>query len=161
MKLTPHDIQSQEFGIKSKGFDKEEVTSFLTKVSESLENEILENDRLKKELDKMKESLDEFEKRENILRDTLISAQKFSNEIKTNANKEYDLIIKEAEIKSEEIISQAIKRQQDIKEEIRNLKLRRKEIENNILNMLNSLKEIIESYRNVDEEFEKVEYLSK
>jgi hypothetical protein len=27
--------------------------------------------------------------------------------------------------------------------------------------MLNSLKEIIESYRNVDEEFEKVEYLSK
>ncbi|MCI0470737.1 MAG: DivIVA domain-containing protein [Candidatus Aminicenantes bacterium] len=161
MKLTPQDIVTQQFSVRVKGYDKEEVSQFLRQTAQMLENEILENGKLKKDLETMKDSLSKFEKREEVLRETLISAQKFSSEIKLNADREAELIIKEAEIKAEEVIDHALSRHKLLKEEIRNLKFKRKEIESDIINMLNSLKELIESYRKDDEEFEKIEYMSK
>jgi cell division initiation protein len=161
MKVTPQDILSQKFTMKVKGYDREEVNHFLVQIAEVMENEILEREKYKKELDKIKEKLSQLQKREDVLRDTLISAQKFSHEIKMNAERESELIIKEAEIKGEAIVNNAVTRQRELKEEIRNLKFKRVEIENDIVNMLNSLKELIESYRRDDEEFEKIEYLAK
>lgn len=161
MKLTPQDIMSQKFNVTMRGYDKQEVNHFLIQIAEIMENEILERERLKKELDKVKDKLAKFAKREEVLRETLISAQKFSHEIKSNAERETELIIKEAEIKGEAIINDAVNRQRDLKEEIRTLKFKRSEIENDIINMLNSLKELIESYRRDDDEFEKIEYIAK
>ncbi len=63
-------------------------------------------------------------------------------------------------MKAEEIINFARNRQRDLNSEIKNLKFKRKEIENDLLNMLSSLKELIESYRKEDDEFEKIEFLS-
>ena len=161
MKLTPQDILNQEFKIKVKGFDKDEVKYFLIQVAEFLESEIIEKEKVRKELEKKKENLAKLKKREDILRETLISAQKFSHEIKTNAERESDLIIREAEIKAEEVVNNALVRRKELREEIKNLKFKRMEIENEIVNMLDSLKQMIESYRKEDDDFEKVEYLSK
>ncbi len=161
MKLMPQDILTQNFSVKIRGFDKEEVKNYLVQVAEVLENEVQERENIKREIERLREKLSKFEKREEILRDTLVSAQKFSNEIKSNSEKEVELIIKEAEMKAEEIINHAIERRKDLKEGIRNLKIKRKEIENDMVNMLNSLKDVIESYHEQDKEFDKVEYLSK
>jgi len=161
MKLTPQDIMNQSFTIKVKGFDKDEVNHFLIQVAELVENLVLERESQKKELDKVKEKLLQLQKREDVLRDTLISAQKFSHEIKMNAERESELVIKDAEIKAEAIVNTAINRQRSLKEEIRSLKFKRVEIENDIVNMLNSLRELIESYRKDDEDFEKVEYMAR
>lgn len=161
MKITPQDILTQEFNTKVKGFDKDEVKNFLTQIAEIMESENLEREKLKKEIDSLRENLFKLEKRENILRDTLVSAQKFSVEIKSNAEKEAELRIKEAEMKAEEIVNDAVKRRSDLKDEIKNLKFKRKEIESDIINLLNSLKELIESYHKEDEEFDKIEYLNK
>ena len=161
MKLTPQEISTQQFKMRGKGFDKEEVTGFLMQVAERLENEILEKDRLKKKVGKLNEVLSKYERKESLLKETLIAAQKFSQEIKANAEKEVELMIKEAEVKGEEIIKRAFTREQELREEVRNLKFKRQEMENDIINMLDSLKELIESYHKDDEEFDKVEYLSK
>jgi cell division initiation protein len=161
MKLTPQDILNQQFSMKMKGYDKDEVNHFLMQIAEMLEHEILEREHLKKEFERFKEKVAKFEKKEDVLRDTLISAQKFSHEIKMNAEREAELVIKEAEIKAESIVNNAISRQREIKEEIRNLKFKRIEMENDIINMLSSLKELIETYRKEDEDFEKIEYLAK
>lgn len=161
MKLTPQEILTQKFNLRGKGYDKDEVSAFLGQVAEMLEHDSLEKEELKKEVDRLKKFLAKFEKREDILRDTLIAAQKFSEEIKTNARREAELVIKEAEIKAEDIIGSAMNRQRELREEVRNLKFKRQEIESDLLNMLNSLKELIESYRKDDEEFDKVEYLEK
>jgi cell division initiation protein len=111
MKLTPQDILNQQFSIKMKGFGKDEVNHFLMQIAEELEHEILERGQLKNEFERFKEKVTKFEKREDVLRDTLISAQKFSHEIKMNAEREAELVIKEAEIKAESIINNAISRQ--------------------------------------------------
>lgn len=161
MKLTSQDIMGQNFNKKMNGYDREEVHQFLTLIAETLENEILEKEKIKKKFEKTKEALLKFERREEILRDTLVSAQRFSKDIKSNSEKEAEIIIKEAEMRGEEIINDALVRQKALKNEIKNLKFKRKEIENDLINMLNSLKELIESYHIEDEDFEKVEYLSK
>ena len=107
MILTPQDIQGQVFNKKVNGYDKDEVKQFLVLVSEALENEIIEKEKIRKKYDKTKEALLKFEKREDILRDTLVSAQRFSKDIKKNSEKEAEMIIKESEMKGEEIINNA------------------------------------------------------
>jgi len=160
MTLTPQDILNQKFTLKSKGYDKDEVQHFLIQIAEIIEARALEREQLKKELEQQRERLNQLQKREDVLRDTLISAQKFSHEIRSNAEKEAELMIKEAEIKAEAIINTAVSRQRELKEEIRSLKFKRTEIENEVVSMLNSLREVIESYNKDDEDFEKVEYMS-
>lgn len=161
MKITPQDILTQEFNVKVKGFDKDEVKNFLTQIAEIMESENLEKEKLRKEIDSLKVNLFKLEKQEHLLRDTLISAQKFSAEIKTSGEREAELRIKEAEMKAEEIINDAVQRRSGLKDEIKSLKFKRREIESDIINLLNSLKELIESYHKEDEEFDKVEYLNK
>ena len=161
MKLTPQEILSQTFSKKLKGFDGNEVRNFLQQVAETLESEIQEKEELRKGMERLRESLAKLERKEELLRDTLIAAQKFSSEIKANSHKEAELITKDAEIKSEEIVKHAAIRQMAIREEIKNLQFKRREIESDIIHLLNSLKELIETYHKQDEEFDKIEYLGK
>jgi len=161
MKLTPQEILNQTFSIKIKGFHPDEVKNFLQQIAETLESEIQEKEELKAKMEKLRENLGKLEKKEELLRDTLIAAQKFSSEIKANSHKEAELITRDAEMKSEEIIKHAVVRQMAIKEEIKNLQFKRKEIESDIIHLLNSLKELIETYHKQDEEFGKIEYMGK
>jgi cell division initiation protein len=161
MKLTPQEILNQVFSKKLKGYNPEEVKGFLQQIVETMEMEIQEKETLKAKMEKLRENLARIEKKEELLRDTLIAAQKFSSEIKINSHKEAELIIKDAEMKSEEIIKHAFSRQMAIKEEIKSLQFKRKEIENDIIHLLNSLKELIETYHKQDEEFDKIEYMGK
>ncbi|MCX6558487.1 MAG: DivIVA domain-containing protein [Candidatus Aminicenantes bacterium] len=161
MKLTPQEILNQVFSKKFKGYNPDEVKNFLQQIVETMESEIQEKEALKTKMEKLRESLAKIEKKEELLRDTLIAAQKFSSEIKINSHKEAELIIKDAEMKSEEIVKHAFTRQMAIKEEINSLQFKRKEIENDIIHLLNSLKELIETYHKQDEEFDKIEYLGK
>jgi cell division initiation protein len=161
MKLTPQEIAIQVFSTKIKGYNPEEVKNFLQQVVETIESEIQEKEAWKAKTEKLRESLARMEKKEELLRDTLIAAQKFSSEIKINSHKEAELIIKDAEMKSEEIVKHAFSRQMAIKEEIKSLQFKRKEIENDIIHLLNSLKELIETYHKQDEQFDKIEYMGK
>lgn len=161
MKLTPQEITNQEFSTKMRGFDKDEVKDFLLQIAGAIESEILEKEELKKELENQKGTLSKLRKKEELLRETLISAQKFSHDIKHSAERESDIIVKEAEIKADEILNDAMSRQKTLREEIRHLQYKRKEIESDLINTLNSLKELIESYQKEDEAFDKVEYLKK
>ncbi|MCJ7524211.1 MAG: DivIVA domain-containing protein [Candidatus Aminicenantes bacterium] len=161
MKLTPQEILSQTFSVKIKGFHPDEVKSFLQQIAETLESEIQEKEEMKTKIEKLRENLGKLEKKEELLRDTLIAAQKFSSEIKANSHKEAELITRDAEMKSEEIIKHAAIRQMAIREEIKNLQFKRKEIESDIIHLLNSLKELIETYHKQDEEFDKIEYMGK
>jgi cell division initiation protein len=161
MKLTTQEILSQTFSSKFKGLDPVEVKNFLQQVAETLESEIQEKEELKGNMERLRESLAKLERKEELLRDTLIAAQKFSSEIKANSHREAELITKDAEIKSDEIVKHAVVRQMAIREEIKNLQFKRKEIESDIIHLLNSLKELIETYHKQDEEFDKIEYLGK
>jgi len=112
--LTPLEIQKQIFARKLKGFDPDEVRAYLHMVAEEIEILIRDVDRLSRENLMLREDLDDHNQRERILKDTLLSAQKVSEDVKMNARKEAELIVKDAELLSERLVSQAMSRVADL-----------------------------------------------
>src|SRR5207247_1918674 len=51
MKITPHDVQQQEFKSRLRGYDCEEVEAFLRTVSDAMEDLVKENAALKEALE--------------------------------------------------------------------------------------------------------------
>ena len=62
----------------------------------------------------LREDLDDHSQRERILKDTLLSAQKVSEDVRANARKEAELIVKDAELLSDRLMSQAQSRMADL-----------------------------------------------
>jgi cell division initiation protein len=108
MKITPLDIQQQQFkGKLFGGLDQEDVDAFLQTISQEMENLSRENADMKEQIRRNADSLAEFSSREVQLRDTILAAQKITEEMKANSQKEATLIISEAEINAERILADA------------------------------------------------------
>ncbi|MCS7215118.1 MAG: DivIVA domain-containing protein [Thermodesulfovibrio sp.] len=122
MRITPIDIQQKQFKVKLRGFDMEEVYSFLELVREELEELLKENSMLKEKVTLLENQLEEYKKIEQSIRDTLMTAQRLVEDYQTNARKEAELIIKEAELKAENIIKEAQEKVVKIHEDIVDLK---------------------------------------
>lgn len=120
--ITPLDIQNKQFRMKFRGFDVEEVSSFLELIREELEELLREHATLKDQLNRADEQLIEYRNMEVTLRETLLVAQQMVQEYKTNARKEAELIKREAELEAENIIKQAQEKVIKIHEDIVDLK---------------------------------------
>lgn len=107
MKLTPMDIQQVAFKVRFRGYDKEEVDSFLDTVCAELEARIKEDTDLREKLASMEIQMGELKKKETALTNTLLSVQHATEEMKSAAQREAALIVKEAEVKAEEIAKEA------------------------------------------------------
>ncbi len=143
MRITPSDIEKQEFSVKMRGYDKEEVRNFLLFIAQELSNLLLEMNELKKKYLQAEERIKEMESREKILKETLIAAQRFSEELKANAKKEAEIMIKEAELKADQIISKAMERLREINMSINRMKAEKQNIINQIKVFALSLQELI------------------
>ena len=115
MKLSPLLIKKQEFEKSMRGYNVDEVQTFLDKISSEMEELIDENEILKQEVASLNHKVEEFQKIEKNLQDTLIKTQETSAEVIDSAKKNSALIIKEAEIKASQIVQNA----EDISNEIR------------------------------------------
>ncbi len=122
MRITPLDIQQKQFPVRFRGFDMEEVYAFLEVIREEMEDLIRENASLKEQLHRTEAQLQEYREMENTLRETLLTAQQLVEDYKTNARKEAELIIKEAEMKADAIIKEAQEKVIKIHEDIVDLK---------------------------------------
>ena len=125
-RLTPLEIQKQTFGRSLKGYTVDDVRAYLHLVAEEMENLLKDSERLSRENSLLREEVLEHSQREGILKDTLLSAQRVSEEVKANAQKEAELIVKDAELLSERIMDQAMSRVGDLQKTIQELKLQRR-----------------------------------
>lgn len=122
MRITPLDIQQKQFSTRLRGFDMEEVDSFLELIREEMEELLRENANLREEARRFEKQLKEYKNLEQTLQSTLISTQQISEEYKSTARKDADLMIKEAELKAQEIIKDAQEKVVKIHEDITDLK---------------------------------------
>ncbi|GBE36352.1 septum site-determining protein DivIVA [bacterium BMS3Bbin07] len=122
MRITPLDIQQKQFPVKFRGFDVEEVFAFLEVIREEMEDLLRENASLKEHHHRSEAQLQEFRDMENTLRETLMTAQQMVEDYKTNARKEAELILREAELKADSLIKDAQERVVKIHEDIVDLK---------------------------------------
>jgi cell division initiation protein len=119
--MTPLDIQQAGFKVRIRGYDRREVDAFLDALSEDYEGLVKENNALKEKLADLEIQVLEFKKKESTLNSTLMKAQDLVEEMKGHAVREGDLIIKEAELKSEEAAKAARERLAELRREILDL----------------------------------------
>ena len=104
MKITPHDVQQQEFKSRLRGYDCEEVEAFLRTVSDAMEDLVKENAALKEDLEATRGQVEILRLKESALNDLLVSTQRMTENLKQAAQREADLILKEAELKAEDVM---------------------------------------------------------
>jgi cell division initiation protein len=104
MHITPLEIRKQPFR-KSMfgGLDKSHVESFLEQIASEFEEIRKENDSLSSKIKEMSTDLERYKRIENTLNETLLTAQRVTDEARTNAQKEAELIIKEAQLTAEKL----------------------------------------------------------
>jgi cell division initiation protein len=125
MKITPLDIRKQEFKKSFKGYDKNEVDIFLEMTAKEVENLIRENKSMQEQLRDLDLKVEDYKRMEKTLQDTLTSAQKTTDEIRRNARKEAEMIIKKAKIEASEILEDVQSQLRDLKNQISALKNQR------------------------------------
>lgn len=123
MKLTPLDIRKQTFKKKGMGgLDPGEVQAFLEMVAAELEELIRENTSLAERMQGLDGKIEDYRRMEKTLQDTLMSAQKTSDELRDNAERRAELLLREAQFKADQIIGEARARLMDLQRQIADLK---------------------------------------
>ncbi len=144
MKLTPLDLQQQTFPKTVRGYDPKQVDAFLGLVRSEWETLIRENQRFKEELTRKEAQVQEYQEKERILRETLITAQRMSNDIKQTAKKEAEIVVGQAELQADKIIHQAHGRLTQLIDEINELKRQRAEFEGKLSGILEAHRRLLD-----------------
>jgi cell division initiation protein len=129
MKITPLDIQQQQFRVRFRGFDMVEVDNFLDLLANEFEELLKENSQIREEDRRKMERITQLEAGEREVRDTLVSVQRITEEMKNNARREGELIIEEAKLNARKILESAQAQASQVVAEINQLKRQRAEFE--------------------------------
>lgn len=144
MRITPLDIQQKQFPMKFRGFDVEEVYAFLEIVREEMEDLLRENASLKEQVHRAENQIKEYRDMETTLRETLMTAQQMVEEYKTNARKEAELLIREAEVKADGVMKEAQDKVVKIHEDIVDLKGIRRHFKEELKRLIESHMRMLE-----------------
>jgi len=125
MKITPLDIQQKQFRSVFRGLHQEEVAAFLDMVRIEMEGLVRDNASLKDNNRRLAEDLEDYKERDRAIKDTLMMAQRMTEDIRQGASKEADILMAEARTQAEQIVAAAHDRMLQLVEEINDLKSQR------------------------------------
>jgi len=150
-----------KFSRTLRGYDPEEVNTFLDKIISQVEemvDELKQKDRKIAELQtfelenkNLKDKIAQYERMESTINKTIIMAQKTSEQVKMSAHDESETIIEDAKNNANRIVNEALIRAEKTEREA-NL-LRR-----NINIFKRRVKDIIQAQLEVVDEFDQVEF---
>lgn len=144
MKISPMDIQRQTFGEKFRGLDRDEVRAYLTIVAEEVAALQMERDRLAQEVQSLSSLIDEHRQRETILKNTLLTAQRLSEEIRDAARKQAESVVKEAEIQADRLVELAQSRAHEVEHGILDLRAHRTSLRTDIRALITRLGHLLD-----------------
>jgi cell division initiation protein len=147
MKVSPLDLRQLRFRTTFRGFDRAEVQALLAEVADDYENALREVDRLRQEVSKIEAMLNQHREHERDLRNTMITAQKVSEDIRANADAQAKQIVREAEGRSDLLLQKTQARLEDVQREIDGMKLKRREVENSLEASIVTLRSTLEFVR--------------
>jgi cell division initiation protein len=160
-RLTPLEIQKHRFSRRWKGLDPTEVGAFLDMAAEEMEALARENAGLVGRIRGLEEENSEHRERERILKDTLLSAQRASEDIRGAAQTKAELMVQEAEDSAERLTHNALQRAAEIEKAIHDLKLQRANFRLEIQKMLDLFQQALEMDKQQDEQERPLSYLRR
>jgi cell division initiation protein len=147
MKVSPLDLRQLRFRTTFRGFDKAEVMALIAEVTDDYENALSELDRMRQEVAKMEALFNQHREHERDLRDTLITAQRVSEDIRTNADAQARNIMREAEGRSDLLLQKTQARLEDVQREIDGMKMKRREVETTLESTISTLRNTLDFVR--------------
>ena len=145
--VTPLDLRQPRFAAAMRGFDRNEVITFLEEAANDYENALRENDRLRQDIARLEASLNQYRELEGSLKTTLMSAQKVADDMRENATQEAARIVREAEGRAELLLEKGQARLEDVERETDSLRLKRREAQTSIEATISTLQNTLDFVR--------------
>jgi cell division initiation protein len=118
------------------GYDKAGVDQFLEILAGEIERLHRQYQDLQEELAHAKSALAEMRDREATLKETLLTTQKVTDELKANARREAELLLTDAEMRAERVMRNAEDRRLQLIEEIQEIKRQKIDFETSLRSLL-------------------------
>jgi len=155
--ITPLDVDQKQFRMVLRGYDPNEVNTFLSQVSRELEDLVRENKNLEEELRRRDEALREYRQNESRLREALVSAGRMTEEIKESARKEAELIRAEAELHADKIVASSRERVVALTEQYHVLRRQKARLLGELGGILEAHRRLVETHEELDREASRAE----
>lgn len=140
IKVTPIDIQQKRFHIGFRGYERTEVEMFLDLIRDEMESLIRELTELREFKQSYDQRLHELSEKEEVVKKTMFMTQKLMEDQRDNARREAALIIKDAEIRTHQIVGSSHEEKARLDAEIRELNRRKH-------HFLEDLKKVIQMHQ--------------
>ena len=144
MGVTPLVIKQKEFSTRFRGFDVQEVDTFLEEVAREFESQETAIEQLRQENHRLNLENQGYRKREESMRNAMIQSQKVLDQMKENAEKSAQVTIANAEVEAEKILNRTHKRLSQLHSDITELKRQRIQLEMQISSVLESHSRLLE-----------------
>ena len=122
MALTPVEIRHTRPGRRPFGYDRRATDRLLDEIASSFEDVWRERADLRDDLEELEAELARQKELEAALRNTLLSAERMADDVRSQARREADVLVAEARVAAREITSGAEAERERIKADIRRLR---------------------------------------
>jgi cell division initiation protein len=122
MSLTPVEIRHVKLGRRPFGYDRRVTDDLLGDIVTSFEQVWRERADLRDKMEELESELSRQKEIEGTLRNTLLSAERMADDVRTQARREADVIVSEARATARDIVSGAETERERIHGEIRRLR---------------------------------------
>jgi cell division initiation protein len=148
--LTPLDVRNKrgDFRRAMRGYEPDEVNTFLELVAERLENLVRENLQLRERTENLASQVDTQAGREKAVQEALVTAQELRADIRTAAEREAELTLSEARSAAKRILTEAEgeakNKARDIEERIEQGKDALEDLERTRLRFLKNFRQLLQ-----------------
>jgi cell division initiation protein len=155
MRITPLDVRKQDFRKAVRGFDCDEVRAFLSTLADEYETVLVDNKQIREMVMEQEDKIQEYQGMERNLRDTLMTAERVMQETRENASKKGDLIIKDAEMKAQQVLQECRIRTEELRREIMTLRKEKESYLGRFKSLAESQIKFIDTHENDFEDLDK------
>ena len=111
--LTPLDVRRQEFRRRLRGYEPLGVEDFRMRVADELERVLRERSVLEERVAALTEQLRVFRERETAMNEALVAAQQLREETRADAEREAQVIVREAQAEGRQRVEEAHRAEQE------------------------------------------------
>ncbi len=147
MRLTPIEIRRHRFNPRWRGFDRDEVRTFLDMVISDFEDVVRENAQLRRDNERLAREVQNYRGKERTIHETLTTTQGLVGELKRTASKEAELIVAEAEVRAQKTVQEAEAHRAGVQEEIIQLRHLRHRLGADLRHTVQGYLSLIEAYQ--------------
>ena len=157
MTVSRIDLLNQRFKRGVRGYRKDDVDRTMLEAADTIGLLSEENSQLSSRIAELEKRLSDYKDREATLRDTLVTAQRITDDMKANAQREAQLIIDAAHGKAESLINQGHQRLAKIHEEIGDAKKLRMQFEMRVQAVIEAHSKLLEVNHKEDQALDAIE----